>query len=77
MGGALTPCFVSRGGFLYDCGEGRVFAPFRSYPGGLFWGRGRGVVLDEIDTCIRKLNSLSISPQKSGFKSLIMRTFFR
>ena len=36
---------------------------------------GRGVVLDEIDTCIRNLNSLSISPQKSGFKSLPMRTF--
>ena len=38
---------------------------------------GRGVVLDEIDTCIRNLNFLSISPQKSGFKSLPMRTFFR
>ena len=71
----MTPCFVPRGGFLYDCGEGRVFAPFRSYSGDLFWVGGRGVVLDEIDTCIRNLNSLSISPQKSGFKSLPMRTF--
>ena len=40
--GLFTPCFVPRGGFLYDCDEGRAFAPFRSYPGDLFWGKGGG-----------------------------------
>ena len=34
--GLLTPCIVPR--------EGRVFAPFKSCPGGM--------VMDEIDTCI-------------------------
>ena len=31
-----------------DCPGGRVFAPFKSCPGGL----SRGMVMDEIDTCI-------------------------
>ena len=30
-----------------DCPGGRVFAPFKSCPGGVF----RGMVLHEIDTC--------------------------
>ena len=48
--GLLTPCSVPRGAFLYTMivpGEG--FAPFKLCPWGL--SRGRGVVMDEIDTC--------------------------
>ena len=48
--GLLTPCIVPRGGFLYRMiVPGRVFAPFRSCPGG---GGGGRMVTDETDTCI-------------------------
>ena len=49
--GLLTLFSVSRGGFLYTMivPGGRVFAPFKSCPGGLSQG---GMVMDEIDTCI-------------------------
>ena len=45
--GLLTPCFVPRGGLLYTMvvSGGRAFAPFESCLGGM--------VLDEIDRCIR------------------------
>ena len=46
----LTPRFVPRGGVLYKMivfGFLGFFTPFESCP--------RGVVLDEIDTCIRRL----------------------
>ena len=37
-----------------DCPGGRVFAAFKSCPGGLsLGGGGGGVVMDEIDTCIK------------------------
>ena len=39
-----------------DCPWGKVFAPFKSCPGGL--SRGRGMVMDEIDTCI--ISKLSV-----------------
>ena len=53
--GLLTPCFVPRGGFLYITivPRGRVFVPFKSCPGSLSQGGG-GMVLDEIDTCIKR-----------------------
>ena len=43
----LTPCFVPREGFLYTVivPRGRDFASFKSCPG--------GIVLGEIDTCIK------------------------
>ena len=46
--GLLTPCSVPREGFLYTMvvPGGRVFAPFKSCPGG-------GMVSDEIDTLIK------------------------
>ena len=42
--GLLTPCIVARGGFLYRMivPGGRVFAPFKSCPGGLSQGWGGG-----------------------------------
>ena len=47
--GLLTPCSVPRGGILYTMTVlGVGFSPFKSCPGGL----SRGMVLDEIDTCI-------------------------
>ena len=49
MVGLFTPCFVPRGGFLYTMiVPVRVFAPFRSSPGGM--------LLDEIDTFITRLS---------------------
>ena len=61
--GLLTSCSVPTAGFLYTMivptagflytmivPGGRVFAPFKSCPGGL---SGEGMVMDEIDTCIR------------------------
>ena len=50
--GLLTPCSVPRGGSLYTMTVpgGRVFAPFKSCPGGM--------VMDEIDTCIIRNCSL-------------------
>ena len=48
--GLLTPCIVSRGGFLYRMiVSGESFAPFKSCPGGLSGG-----VMDEIDACITR-----------------------
>ena len=46
--GLLTLCFVPRGGLLYTMivPGGRVFAPFKSHPGGL----SRGMVMDELIT---------------------------
>ena len=46
----MTPCSVPRGGFLYTMiVPGKSFAPFKSCPGG-----GGVMVLDGIDTCIRR-----------------------
>ena len=48
--GLLTPYSVPRGGLLYTVivpgGGGRIFAPFKSCPGGM--------ILDETDTCIKR-----------------------
>ena len=54
--GLLTPCSVPRGGFLYKIivPGGRVFAPFKSYPGGM--------VMDEIDTCINSFDTEQYCP---------------
>ena len=48
-GGAFDSLFCPEGrAFVHnDCPGGRVFAPFKSF------SRGGGMVLDEIDTCIR------------------------
>ena len=63
--------FMSRGGasdFLFcpkgrvfvhnDCPTRRVFAPFKSCP----WGGGGGMVLDEIDTCIKGKKTSRVVP---------------
>ena len=48
--GLLTPCSVPRGAFLYTMiATGDSFAPFKLCTRGL---SRRGVVKDEIDTCI-------------------------
>ena len=58
--GLLTPCFVPRGGILYTVivpGEG--FCSLQVVSWGFVPG---GMVLDEIDTCIRGLEAQQISP---------------
>ena len=55
--GLLTPCSVPTRGFLYTMivpgGGGRGFALFKSCPGGM--------VMDEIDTCIKGTLGLQLS----------------
>ena len=52
--GLLTPCFVPRGGFLYTLlvPRGGFLLPSSRVPE-VCLGGGGGMVLDEIDTCIK------------------------
>ena len=62
-GGAFDSLYCPEGRVfvLNDCPGGRVLAPFKSCPGGL----SRGVVIDEIDTCISfgLVRPLTLSPR--------------
>ena len=68
--GLLTPCFVPGGGFFYTMivsGGGGGVAPFKSCP--------RGMALDEIDTCIKKLTSINQSEKMPGSEFDISENF--
>ena len=61
--GFLLPVLSRGEGFVHnDCpGGGVVFALFKSCPGGL---SPRGMVMDEIDTCIKHTNAHTFYPER-------------
>ena len=67
----LTPCSVLRGRvFVHnDCPRGRDFAPFKLCSKGLSWG---GMVLDEIDTCIR-VKSLHYMTEQNNVITVLLK----